>query len=143
VSDDEIEAAIAVHQAAIEALRELRRVRVPMMSASAAVRTRPIAERRWELAARAFKNFPFESHTVCRICASHPDWAARLTKGAWYVDVDLFTEFAGRVQRGEESFGVSALSAKSVANAPQMNKDEYIGNSITDENDDDQNRETA
>jgi hypothetical protein len=114
VNDEEIDAAIAVHQAAIEALRELRRVRV--MSASAAVRTQPIAKRRWELAARAFRNFPFESHTVCRICASHPDWAARLTKGAWYVDVDLFTEFAGRVQRGEASFGVSALSAKSVAN---------------------------
>ena len=135
MTESELDAAIAVHQAAIEALRELRRVRVPMMSASAAVRTQPIAERRWKLAARAFKSFPFEAHTVCRICASHPDWAARLTKGAWYVDVDLFTEFAGRVQRGEASFGVSALSAKSVANAPQLNDNKRIGRSIAEEDD--------
>ena len=76
---------------------------------------------------------------MCRICASHPDWAARLTKGAWYVDVDRFTEFANRVQRGEARFAVSASSAKSVANAPQLNENKHIGKSIDDEGDSDQN----
>jgi hypothetical protein len=133
---EQLDAAIA---AAIEALRELQRVRVSAMSAPAA-RKQPIATRRWELAARAFRRFPFEAHTVRRICANHPEWAVRLTEGHWHVDVDLFTEFADRVERGEASFAVSAMSAKSVANGPQLNENKHA---TAEEDDSDQNRETA
>ena len=140
VTEAELDAAIAVHQAAIKALRELQRVRVPTMPTPAAARKQPIAARRWELAATAFKRFPFEPHTVRRICANHPEWAVRLTEGHWHVDVDLFTEFADRVERGEASFAVSAMSAKSVANDPQLNDNKHT---IAEEDDSDQNRETA
>ncbi|MCK1618908.1 hypothetical protein IVA96_20165 [Bradyrhizobium sp. 159] len=85
-------------------------------------RKQPVAERRprWELAAKAFKRFAFEPHTIRRICSNHPEWAKRLTDGAWYVDADLFDEFAARVERGECSFAVSAKSAVSVAENVQL-----------------------
>jgi hypothetical protein len=141
MNNAEIDTAIAVHEAAIEVLRKLR---IPAArSAPAAARKQPIATRRWELAARAFRRFPFEAHTVRSICANHPEWAVRLTEGHWHVDVDLFTEFADRVERGEAWFAVSALSAKSVANDPQLNDNKHISKSIAEEDDDDQNRETA
>jgi hypothetical protein len=116
----EIAAQLAAHEAAAKALRELLQARaatVPAILQPVAVRKQPVAERRprWELAARAFRRFGFEPHTVRRICSSHPDWAKRLTDGAWYVDADLFDEFAARVERGEASFAVSAKSALSVA----------------------------
>jgi hypothetical protein len=117
MTDEEIKSAIAVHEAAIEALETLRRApdAPPAAPTPTGARKQPIATRRWELAARAFRQFPFEAHTVRRICANHPEWAARLTDGAWYVDLDQFTAFADRVERGEASFAVSAMSAKSVA----------------------------
>jgi hypothetical protein len=129
VTEAELDAAIAVHQAAIEALRELQRVRVPTMSTPAAPRKQPIAARRWELAATAFKRFPFEPHTVRRICANHPEWAARLTDGSWYVDPDTFSEFANRVDRGEASFDSSEKFASSLANGPQLDQKESASNS--------------
>ena len=141
MNDEEIDTAIAVHEAEIAVLRKLR---IPAaMSAPAAARKQPIATRRWELAARAFGRFPFEAHTVRRICANHPEWAVRLTEGHWHVDVDLFTEFADRVERGEAWFAVSTLSAKSLANEPQLNENKHIGKLIAEEDDDDKNRETA
>ena len=138
MNDEEIDTAIAVHEAAIEVLRKLR---IPAaMSEPFAVSKQPIAKRRWELAARAFRRFPFEAHTVRRICANHPEWAVRLTEGHWHVDVDLFTEFADRVERGEASFAVSAMSAKSVANGPQLNENKHA---TAEEDDSTQNRETT
>ena len=122
----EIEAAIATHFAAIEALEAMKQISPHTSSALAAsapdaATKQPAAERRprWELAARAFRRFGFEPHTIRRICSSHPEWAKRLTDGAWYVDVDLFDQFVIRVERGEASFAVSAKSALSVASDAQ------------------------
>jgi hypothetical protein len=143
MNDTEIDAAIAVHEAAIEALRELRRVRVPSTSAPAAARRLPIATRRWELAAKAFRRFPFEPHKVRRICANHINWAARLTEGTWYVDVDLFNEFADKVDRGEARFDSSEKFASSLANDSRQDKNQNTRTMITKEGDGDQNRETA
>jgi hypothetical protein len=141
VNDAEIDAAIAVHEAAIEVLRKLRRVcMAAAMSAPVAVRKQPIAGRRWELAARAFKRFPFEPHKVRRICANHPEWAARLTEGTWYVDIDLFNEFADMVDRGEARFDSSEKFASSLANGLQLNENKHIGKSITEEDDSDRNQ---
>jgi len=144
LTEAELDAAIAVHQAAIEALRELQRVRVSNAPQIAPPTTaKPCNSRpKWMLAARAFADrYPLNAWQVRRICANH-EWALKLT-GTWYVDVDRFTEFADRVQRGEARFAVSASSAKSVANARQLNENKYIGKSIAEEDDDDQNRETA
>jgi hypothetical protein len=116
--------AIAFHEAAIRhheaELAKLRAVPAAPVTPQAATRRQPIAKRRWELAARAFRRFPFEEHTVRRICALHPEWAAKLTGSVWHVDADKFDEFAARVERGEASFAVSALSAKSVATEMQL-----------------------
>jgi hypothetical protein len=122
MNGSEIEAQVAAHEAAIEALRGLKQTRARTSSTPvpAAARKQPIAARRWELAAKAFRRFPFEPHTVRRICGRHPEWAVRLTSGDWYVDIDLFTEFAGRVESGGASFAVSALSASSVAADAQL-----------------------
>jgi hypothetical protein len=81
---------------------------------------KPIATRRWELAARAFRHLPFEAYTVRRICAMHPEWAVKFTGGVWHVDADLFDEFAARVERGEAKFAVSEKFAKSVASEEQL-----------------------
>jgi hypothetical protein len=138
VNDAEIDAAIAVHEAAIEALRELRRVPMPVaMSVPAAVRKQSLAKRRWELAARAFKRFPFEPHIVRRICANNPEWAARLTDGCWYIDFDRFNKFADKVDRGEAWFESSGKFASSLANRPQLNETKHIGKSIAEEDDSD------
>jgi hypothetical protein len=91
----------------------------PAVSTPTAAGKQPIAKRRWELAAKAFRRFPFEPHTVRRICSAHPEWAVKFTGGVWYVDADMFAEYAARVERGEASFAVSALSAKSVAPGAQ------------------------
>jgi hypothetical protein len=125
VTDAEVEAQISAHRAAIEALEALKRARAttpstPTRSAPAAARRQPTPARRWELAARAFRRFPLEAHTVRRICANHTEWATKLTDGAWYVDADQFAEFANRVERGEASFAVSAKSALSVAADEQL-----------------------
>ena len=118
----------------------------PVASAPIAATKQPVAERRplgWELAARAFRRFGFEPHTVRRICSNHPEWAKRLTDGAWYVDVDPFEEFAARVERGEASFAVSEKSALSVANRPSLDENEHIGKVLDHEDDSEQIRETT
>jgi hypothetical protein len=140
VTEAEIEAAIATHFAAIDVLEALKQTSphmssAPATSAPAAARRLPIAKRRWELAARAFRRFPFEAHTVRRICASYPEWATRLTGGVWHVDADLFDEFAARVERGEASFAVSAKSMLSVANSASLDENEHIKNVLDREDD--------
>ncbi|MGO4513249.1 hypothetical protein CT676_35955 [Bradyrhizobium sp. MOS001] len=124
MSDAEIAAQVDFHKASLEALLKLQQARapaVPVISQPDAARKQLVAERRprWELAARAFRRFGFEPHTVRRICSNHLEWAKRLTDGAWHVDADLFDEFAARVERGEATFAVSAKSALSVASDAQ------------------------
>jgi hypothetical protein len=125
MNDSEIEAAIAVHEAAIEALRGLKQTRAStsstaVMSAPATARKQPAGPRRWLLAATAFRRFPFEPWSVRRICADHPEWAMKLRDGNWHVDIDRFNEFADRVEAGELSFAVSEKFAKSVAPEEQI-----------------------
>jgi hypothetical protein len=95
-------------------------IRAPRAPVIARRSNQPVATRRWELAAKAFRRFPLESHTVRRICSSHPEWAVKFTGGVWYVDADMFAEFAARVERGEASFAVSEKSALSVAEDAQI-----------------------
>ncbi|MCK1641922.1 SGNH/GDSL hydrolase family protein [Bradyrhizobium sp. 157] len=64
MTDLEIDAAIEVHRAAIDALEAMRQTRASSTPPAPATARRPIAKRRWELAARAFRRFPFEAHTV-------------------------------------------------------------------------------
>ncbi len=121
----EIVARLDVIEAATKAMRESLQARVhhsstPVMPPPATVRKRPTASPRWELAARAFRRFPLEAHTVRRICSAHPEWAVKFTGGVWHVDADKFDEFAARVEAGQASFAVSAMSAKSVASESQL-----------------------
>jgi hypothetical protein len=59
MSDAEIDAAIAVHEAAIEVLRKLRWMSMPTaLSAPVAVKRQSIAKCRWELAAKALRRDP-------------------------------------------------------------------------------------
>ena len=145
----EIAARLDLIEAAVKALRELlspeRAPAAPVVPQPAAARMQPVAERRprWELAARAFKRFGFEPHTVRRICSSHPEWAKRLTEGAWHVDADLFDGFAARVERGEAVFAVSAKSALLVANNSTLGEDERIRKVLDHEDDSEQTRETT
>ncbi|MEH2501480.1 hypothetical protein V1290_000291 [Bradyrhizobium sp. AZCC 1578] len=68
MTDEEINAQTAHLEGVIAFLRsQLSRSTPP---APAAAR-KPIAARRWELATRAFRRFPFESHTVRRVCSAH------------------------------------------------------------------------
>ena len=130
MNDEEIDRQIANLEAAIEVLRKLRQVCIAAaMSAPVAMRKQPVAGRRWELAARAFQRFPFEPHIVRRICANYPEWAARLTEGHWYVDIDLFNEIAAKVDRGEASFDSSEKFASSLANGLQPAQKESARNS--------------
>jgi hypothetical protein len=135
VNDEEIDTAIAVHEAAIEVLRKLQRVGVPNAPPiTPSTTAKPFNARpKWMLAARAFADrYPLNAWQVRRICANH-DWALKLA-GTWHVDVDRFTEFADRVERGEAWFAVSASSAKSVANDPQLNDNKHT---IAEEDDSD------
>ena len=145
MTDAEIAEQLAAHRAVVEALEALEQARARTSSAPAlspgrqicppaAARKQPIAKRRWEPAARAFRRFPFEPHTIRRICANHPDWAMKLA-GTWHVDLDPFNEFADKVDRGEASFDSSEKFASSVANSPQSNEYEHVTNSIDDEGD--------
>ena len=67
MTDTEIAAQLAAHEAAVKALRELQQARAltaPVMAQPGSARKQPAAERRWELAARAFRRFAIEPHTV-------------------------------------------------------------------------------
>jgi hypothetical protein len=68
MTEAEIAAEIDYHKASLEALLKLQRARSPAapVMPQAAARKQPVAERRprWELAARAFRRFGFEPHTV-------------------------------------------------------------------------------
>ncbi|MCK1753806.1 hypothetical protein IVA78_00845 [Bradyrhizobium sp. 137] len=124
IDDERIAAAIEVHRAAIQALEDMRSQArtptAPVKPAPAIRRNQPTARPRWELAARAFRRFPFEPHTVRRICADHPEWAKKFRDGQWFVNVDLFDPFADLVEAGVASFAVSAKFAVSVAADAQL-----------------------
>ncbi|UPT88633.1 hypothetical protein HAP41_0000006005 [Bradyrhizobium barranii subsp. apii] len=123
MTDTEINAAIEVHRkaiAALEAMRQTSASPTPPPPAAPATARRPIAKRRWELAAKAFRRFPFEPHTVRRICVDHPEWATKLREGAWHVDADMFDAFADLVEAGKASFAVCEKSAVSVAEDVQI-----------------------
>jgi hypothetical protein len=126
MTDDAIEEQISLHRAAIETLEALKRARAggsprTAKPLPAATRKRPAASGpRWQLAATAFRRFPFQEHTIRRICGAHPEWAMKLTGGVWHVDADKFDAFADLVEAGQVTFAVSALSAKSVAAYEQL-----------------------
>lgn len=125
MTDAEIAAQLDSIEAATRTLRELLQTRVRTSSTPVmpppTVRKQPTASSpRWQLAPTAFRRFPFEPHTVRRICGDHPEWAKKFRDGQWFVDVDLFDEFAARVERGECSFAVSAKFAVSVAQDEQL-----------------------
>jgi hypothetical protein len=137
VTEAELDAAI---QAAIETLRELQRTRVPNAPPIAPPTTaKPFNARpKWMLAARAFADrYPFNAWKVRRICANY-DWALKLA-GTWHVDIDRYSKYADKVDRGEASFDSSEKCASSLANEPQLNENKHIGKSIAEEDDDDQN----
>jgi hypothetical protein len=136
MTDEDIKAAIAVHAAAIEALRELERMREgsnddddgpvddpgpesPQPTGGRQEEEEPA----WELAAVAFKKFPFPKHMVRRICANHPEWASKLTNGAWHVNTKKFDPFVAQVNRGLARFTTSETFAMSVADdAPEVHR---------------------